>query len=212
MISRLLTVALALGLCAPAAVAQPNGGNQRPVDPAVRRERVKKRIRAMRAATLVTELQLDEQAAGKLFPVLGRYDDEFEKLLLARADIQRRLGEAADKNAKQIDKIIDEAVANQRAFWDVEDKRLGELRKILTPVQTARLMIVLPALERRIQNQLQKAIGAAGGPGGPKGRGAMQRDLDELEDEEAPKPAPPPRNPPPAARCDPFDSRHGCPK
>ena len=44
---------------------------------------------------------------------------------------------------------------------ELEDKRLAELRKILTPAQTARLLIVLPELERKIQNQLRRAIANA---------------------------------------------------
>jgi hypothetical protein len=40
----------------------------------------------------------------------------------------------------------------------VEERRLAELRKILTPAQTTRLLVVLPAFERKIQNQLRRAI------------------------------------------------------
>jgi hypothetical protein len=69
-----------------------------------------------------------------------------------------------------LDKLIDEAVANQRAFWDSQERRLGELRKILTPAQVARVLVVLPALERKIQNQLQRAIRGGGG-GGRAGKG-----------------------------------------
>src|SRR5687768_9598813 len=68
------------------AIAQPPP--QRGVD---RREKIKQRIRALRAYTLTEQLQLDEATAAKLFPALQKYDDEFDKLLLARADIQRRL-------------------------------------------------------------------------------------------------------------------------
>lgn len=165
---RALALALAFAVAAPAVVhAQPG-----PAPGANRRERIKKKIRAMRAFTLTEELQLDEATAGKLFPVLAKYDDELDRLLQQRADIERRL-KAADtiKDPRALDKLVDEAVANQRAFWDAQDKRLAELRKILTPVQTARLLVVLPALERKIENQLRRAI-RGGGPGpkaGPKG-------------------------------------------
>ena len=209
---KLAVALLALVLCVPVAGAQPGGGSAKPgAQPdQTRREKVKKRIRALRAYTLTEELSLDEQTAGKLFPVLARFDDEFDKLLLSRADIQRRLADAADKNAKVIDKVIDEAVANQRAFWDIEDKRLGELRKILSSAQTARLLIVLPALERKIQNQLQKAIG--GGPGGhAKTDNPARKALDDDDDVADPPPKQPPRKPEPArAKCDPFSSMHKC--
>ena len=131
---------------------QPRG----PAAPQDRREAVKKKIRAMRAYTLTDELGLDEKSAAKLFPILAKWDDVTDKLLQGRVDIQRRLATTTD--AKQLDKLIDEAVANQKAFWDLEDKRLAELRKVLTPAQTARLLVVLPAFERKIQNQLKRAI------------------------------------------------------
>ena len=133
--------------------------------PQDRREAVKKKIRAMRAYTLTDELGLDEKSASKLFPILAKWDDVTDKLLQARVDIQRRLTSGATTDPKQLDKLIDEAVANQKAFWDLEDKRLAELRKVLTPAQTARLLLVLPAFERRIQNQLKRAINRRGNAG-----------------------------------------------
>jgi hypothetical protein len=157
---------------------------------AERREQIKKKIRALRAYTLTEELALDEPTASRLFPVLARYDDETDKLLEKRVELQRRLGRAdAQRDGRALERLIDDAVANQHAFWELEDRRLAELRKILTPVQVARILVVLPALERRIQNQLRRAIvrrwpGAAGGA-----------KLDELDDDDQePDEAPPPRH------------------
>jgi hypothetical protein len=133
--------------------AQPAGPT-----PEDRRAKIKKRIRALRAYTLTEELSLDEQTAGKLFPLLAKFDDEFDKLLTARVDVEKRLQDAgAQTDGKAIDKVIDEAAANQKALWDTEAKRLAELRKILTPQQVARALVVLPKMERQIQNQLRKA-------------------------------------------------------
>jgi len=146
---------LILILLATVAHAQAPRGPAAPQD---RREAVKKKIRAMRAYTLTEELSLDEKAAARLFPILSKWDDVTDKLLQARVEIQRRLTAGAVTDPKQIDKLIDEAVANQKAFWDLEDKRLAEMRKVLTPAQTARLLVVLPAFERKIQNQLKRAI------------------------------------------------------
>lgn len=155
------------------------GANQQQLN---RREKIKKRIRALRAYTLTEELQLDEATAGKLFPVLARYDDEFDRLLGARADIAKRLAAASKGNDARIaNTLVDEAVANQRAFWEMEDKRLAELRKILSAQQVARLLVVLPPLERKIENQLRNAIqGKPPGPGpGPKRQKPPADDDDE---------------------------------
>ena len=155
-----------------------------------RREAIKKKIRVLRAATLTDELNLDEKALSKLLPALAKWDDVTEDLLRKRVDIQRRLENVDPKDHKATDKLIDEAVANQKAFWDLEEKRLAELRKILTPPQIARLIVVLPAFERRIQNQLRRAI-ARGRAGGGDRRGGNGGDFGEdldFDDEDHPVP------------------------
>jgi len=152
-----------------------------------RREQIKKKIRALRAYTLTEELRLDELTASRLFPVLSRYDDETDRLLEKRVDVQRRLRRAdAVRDARAIERVIDEAVANQRGFWELEDKRIAELRKILTPIQTAKLLVVLPALERKIQNQLRKAIVQRANP-------RPSDDDDDLQPDEVRPPPSPPR-------------------
>jgi len=199
------------------ALAQPGPGpGPGAAKAAERREKIKQRVFALRAYTLTSELQLDEATASKLFPVLAKFDGEFEKLLVARVDITRRL-RAVDtiKDPKAVNKLIDEAAANQRALWDIEEKRLVELRKILTPQQTARLLVVLPALERKIQNQLRKAIQR------PKLR-RQQAPVDPYADDEDDDPfddAPPAKQRPATkaapggkAPCNPFDSLQGCAK
>ncbi|HSD90475.1 MAG TPA: hypothetical protein VLB44_23280 [Kofleriaceae bacterium] len=157
---RYVIAVLLLAIASPV-IAQPSPPAQPQVQVNERREKIKKRIRALRAYTLTEELQLDEATAGKLFPVLAKFDDEFDKLLLARGEIQKRLRDAGSiKDPKALDKLIDEAAANQRSLWDTEDKRLAQLRKILTPAQVARTLIVLPAMERKIQNQIRRAVAA----------------------------------------------------
>ena len=188
--------AAVLALGGPAAAQPRRPGAAVPVAAAERREEIKKRIRSMRAYTLTEELKLDPEIAGQLFPLLARYDDETDKLLEKRVEVQRRLRRAeAMRDPRAVDHLIDDALANQRGFRDLEDRRLAELRKILTPFQTAKLLIVLPDFERRIQNQLRKAIaqrpGAPGAAGvRPAPAGAAAQDDDPEPDE-----APPPRRP-----------------
>jgi len=191
-----------------------------PMDPAAaatRREDIKKKIRTMRAYTLTEELSLDEATAGRLFPLLAKWDDVTEKLLAQRVDLTRQLKKAAQLPPRQIERLVDEAIANQRAFWDLEDKRLAEIRKILSPAQTAQILVVLPQFERKIQNQLRKAISKPA-----RARGRARADFDDDDDVEAPPaelPGPqvprsgPPRRavPPASTGCDPFENRGPCP-
>jgi hypothetical protein len=215
MIRLLFALALSVVVTAPALADRRAGGD--PADTATRREDIKKKIRTMRAYTLTDELGLDEATAAKLFPVLARWDDVTDKLLAQRVALTSQLRASGQLAPKAIERLIDDAVANQRAFWDLEDKRLAELRKILTPAQTAQLLVVLPQFERRIQNQLRKAIMKPG-----RARGRARADFDDDGDDDAPPaelPGPQaPRTgpakqavPPASPACDPFSTRYGCP-
>jgi hypothetical protein len=212
-----LVFALALSaVIATAAVADRRGGGD-PTATATRREDIKKKIRTMRAYTLTEELGLDEATAGKLFPVLAKWDDVTDKLLAQRVNLTSQLRAAGQLAPKAIERLIDDAVANQRAFWDLEDKRLAELRKILSPAQTAQLLVVLPQFERKIQNQLRRAI-AKGGRA--RGRARADFDDDDADEDAPPAELPGPQEPrtgpakrvvPPATPgCDPFSSRYDC--
>jgi hypothetical protein len=210
---RWMFVAFVLAVASPV-FAQPAGPGGQTAQPQDRRERIKKRIRALRAYTLTEALDLDEPTAGKLFPLLAKFDDEFDKLLVARGELERRLRAAGTQtDGKAVDKLIDEAAANQKALWDTEVRRLGELRKILTPQQVARTLVVLPKMERQIQNQLRKAAMAKKArKAGAKGMPASDDDDPFGDDDDTP---PPPRKNPnkpqvPKPRCDPFSTSQGC--
>lgn len=122
-----------------------------------KRERVKQKVRAMRAYVLTDALALDPSTAGKMFPVIEKYDNESDALTVARAALRVKLDATAD--SKTLNKVIDDLLANQKALFDMEAKRLVELRTILTPQQVAKLITVLPDFERRLQNRLGKAKG-----------------------------------------------------
>jgi hypothetical protein len=200
-----------------------------------RRDKIKQRIRALRAYTLTEQLELDEATAAKLFPALAKYDEEFDRLLAQRAELVGRLKDAGSgatpMKSDAIEKLIDEAVTNQKAIWDTETKRLEQLRKILTPTQVARTLIVLPQMERKIQNQLRRVVqkNREGGPGArrqPAGSGSAAPDDelggnpfnkkgdegDSLKDPfGVPRPPQKPARPPAkSTTCDPFSTARGC--
>ncbi|HUQ03045.1 MAG TPA: hypothetical protein VM261_11170 [Kofleriaceae bacterium] len=153
---KLLIMVIALGLGA-TVLATPADAQPRTKEE--KREKAKQRIRIMRALILSEELQLDEATAGKLAPILNRFDDEIAKLLLERAALRAELRTAADaSDARRMDRTIDKLVANQDARWDTERRRFADLRKLLTPQQTARLLDVLPEIDRRIMKGLRQHI------------------------------------------------------
>ena len=224
---QLLVVACAgllLGSSLSLAHAQP--GAARPAAVGDKRERVKQKVRAMRAYVLTDALALDPATAGKMFPVIEKFDNEGDALTAARAGLRAKLDTTTD--SKSLNKVIDDLLANQKAMFDMEAKRLVELRAILTPQQVAKLITVLPDFERRLQNRLSK--GKANRKANPFG----ETDADD-DANNAPAPArqpgsrrnrnneslDAPRNPfgvdgagraagKPGRKCDAFSSRDGC--
>src|SRR3569623_1486993 len=65
---------------APAGLGAPGPGPAAPRE--TKQERVKKRVRMLRAMALTEELGLDSAGAGRLFPLLEKYDAEFDRLLV----------------------------------------------------------------------------------------------------------------------------------
>jgi hypothetical protein len=153
-----------------------------------KREKIKQRILTMRAWALTQELSLDEPTAAKLFPVIAKYDDAFARLLRESVELRRAAIDAAARNDdRALDDVIDKIVANQRARWAAEEARFKDVRKVLTPAQAARILVVLPQIDRRIQNQLRKALG--GGRRRGRGRGAADgsgNPDDDILDDDAP--------------------------
>jgi Spy/CpxP family protein refolding chaperone len=121
-----------------------------------RRERAKARIRAMRAMILTEELDLDEATAARLAPILTQYDDALAKLLADRVRLRDELRSAEQLGDDgQMRRLLDALVHNQDQRWDLERQRFAELRKALTPRQAARLVDVLPEIDRRILKGLR---------------------------------------------------------
>ena len=134
----------------PAAAAKPPSAPDRR-SPAELRKEVLERMRALRAFKIVDELKLDETASARLFPILARYDEREMALSSERHDIVRELRAevaAARPDDARIGKAIDRLLANRARRHALQDEQIKDLRKVLTPVQQAKLALLLPRLER----------------------------------------------------------------
>jgi Spy/CpxP family protein refolding chaperone len=135
----------------PAAAASkaPPAGEAR--NPEQLRKEVLERMRALRAWRIVDELKLDESASARLFPILAKFDEREMALAVERRDITRELrlevGGAHPDDGK-LTKGIDKLLANRARRHALMDERIRELRKVLTPVQQAKLALLLPSIER----------------------------------------------------------------
>jgi hypothetical protein len=191
-----LAMASAAWLGAGVAMAQPGATapvsrpapQVRPSKPAAadRRAEIKRKILAFRAYRLTEELALDEATAARVFPLLGKYDQQVEQLTVEGLELHKALRRQA-LDAATADDLIRRTLANRRAFMELEEKRITELRRVLSAEQAARLLVVLPEIERQIKLQIRRSIKGKDSdvldPFGPRKRGrkARQLELDELE-------------------------------
>lgn len=158
-----LTLAAAMAAAPSASADRGDRRGPRVADRDGARDKARQKIKALRAMILVQELGLDEATAGRLAPVLDRHDEELGRLIAERRALRKQLRAAREggQDAK-LDGLIDQLIANQRARWAREEARFAEVRKLLTPRQAARLVEVLPQIDRRILQGLRRAVAADG--------------------------------------------------
>jgi hypothetical protein len=164
--------------------AQPNAQQGKPG--ADRRLEIKRKLMAFRAYRVTEELALDETAAARVFPLLTKYDQKVDQLTVERVELNKAL-RSPPADAKAIDDLIRRALANRRALVELDEQRLGELRKVLTAAQTARLLVLLPQIERQIKAQIRRGMRQDGDPLNPhprKRNRKADRDLMDLDDVE----------------------------
>jgi hypothetical protein len=141
-----------------------------------KRARVRQRIRALRVARLTEALDLDERTAARLFSILDRYDERFAGLTAELSERRHRLREALEGRSADgaaLDALVDEMLARQRALFELQEQRYRDVRRVLTAEQAARLLVVLPELDRRLHREI-RTFGKDRGAG-PRHRGRGPR-------------------------------------
>lgn len=156
-------ILLALALAAGSAAAQP--GRSAPARPGAGqadKAALKKRIRAMRVWYLTEELELDDATAARLFPVLGKYDDQLEALQVEgarlRGELRQSLAGRRRGNPADSARLVDALLAHYDKVYQLQRDRIIAARKVLTPAQTGRLILVLPRVDNAIRRQIGRVM------------------------------------------------------
>jgi Spy/CpxP family protein refolding chaperone len=161
--------ALALGGGATAAPPKPAPNPDRKVDREKVRDQIFDQIRAERMWKMTDALKLDEATAAKVFPLLSKFDDQERNLGHERGETYRELRqviEAPSPDAARIDALINRLLALRARRQALEAEKTAALRKILKPVQMAKLMMLAPRLEEGFRQRIREAI--EGTPEEPK--------------------------------------------
>jgi len=186
-------IVLFTNLVAASALAQPGpgpGGPKGPPPPAMRgmgphggpgwgpgpgrggpppeelRKEVMERMRAMRAWKLAEELKLDEATSAKLFPMLSKYDEREMTLMNEIGGVMRSLRaemEAPKPDNARLGSYIDKLLGLRGKQRALEDERFKDLRRVLTPVQQAKLVVLLPRIEQHLKQRIHEAMSQRGG-------------------------------------------------
>jgi hypothetical protein len=131
------------------------------------RKEVLDRMRALRAFKIVEALKLDEATSGRLFPILARYDDREMAIAAERHGLMRELREeteTAHPDDARLLATLNKLQANRAKQHAMHDDRVKEVRRVLTPVQQAKLVLLLPRLERDFAGWIHEASGRGGPP------------------------------------------------
>jgi hypothetical protein len=110
-------------------------------------------MRTIRAWVLVDELKLDDATSGRVFGILATFDARAVALAAERraiVDSLRAKLEAPRPDEAHIARTLDQLIANRSRRHALCDERIKELRKRLSPVQQAKLLLLLPRLERHL--------------------------------------------------------------
>jgi Spy/CpxP family protein refolding chaperone len=149
-------------------------GKGAPADAASKADREKLRnqifdqLRAERMWKLTDALKLDEASAARVFPLLSKYDEQERSLGRERGETHRELRqivESPSPDTARLDALIDKLVALRGRRHELEVEKLAALRKVLKPLQMAKLMMLVPRMDdsfrRRIHDALEGADGEA---------------------------------------------------
>jgi Spy/CpxP family protein refolding chaperone len=138
-----------------------------------KRDEIREKIRALRIARLIQVLDLDERGAARLTPIVDRGYDQIAAIAkdsgAARREL-RLLVVAHPPDDVKINRLVDRLLANKARVEAVESSMLADMRRVLSPVQVARLVVVLPEINHQIQQQIRRAAGLGAGanrPGAP---------------------------------------------
>jgi Spy/CpxP family protein refolding chaperone len=128
------------------------------------REEIIDRYRAERMWKLTDALKLDEATAAKVFPLLSKYDDQERTVAHERADTYRELKDALDApnpDSKRIEGLVQRLIALRGRRQAIGGEKLQALRKVLSPLQMGKLMLVTPRIEEGFRERIREALDQA---------------------------------------------------
>jgi hypothetical protein len=165
----------------PRPAGQPGQPGERKAEKEHLREQIIDKLRAERAWKLTEALQLDEPTAAKLFPLLAKFDDQERAIGKERGPIVRDLRDALDAphaDANRINGLVERLMSIRTRRQALEAEKLAAVRKVLTPAQMGKLMLLAPRIDEGFRERIREAVQSS--RQGGELRGKPRADGDEL--------------------------------
>ena len=154
-----LLIAVALTLTS-VAVAHAEWGNGR--RDKGDKQKVRDRVEFIKMWKLTEALDLDQEMATKLFPLMNEFDQKQRDLRKKRSETMKQMGEELEKDASDpaaLRSLIDQFKENERDMTNMRIQRLDALSKVLTDEQVATMIALAPKFESRVKELIGEARG-----------------------------------------------------
>ena len=154
---RAMTALIALSmilLLAQTGWTQENPENSPP--PGSRQEALQ-RITMLRIFKLTEMLELNEEDAARLFPVIQRYDRQFREIMEKKEKLMHRLRQELQQerpDEAKLHKLVDEILVLEREAMRLRTEQFKELKQILTAQQYAKYLI----FDQRFREDLNRML------------------------------------------------------
>jgi Spy/CpxP family protein refolding chaperone len=155
--SMILCGALALSLPG-TATAQPDGQ---------KRAQVRQQITEFAMKQITAELGLDAPTAQRFRDVAARYEPQIAGLHrevgMAMKELKTQLAAPQPDDAR-LSQLADTIVNDRSKVQALEAQRTADNRRVLTPTQFAKLIVVWPQINRQIKLEMYKAMHGGNAP------------------------------------------------
>jgi hypothetical protein len=125
----------------------------------LRKEEMREKIEMVIMWKLTEELDLDQETANKLFPILNESNKQQRELRQKRGDTMKQIKEELKREfpeAATLRTLIAEFKQNERDMVEARIKRLDDLSKILSEEQIAKLIALVPKIERSVRDAIHE--------------------------------------------------------
>jgi Spy/CpxP family protein refolding chaperone len=174
--ARLSGLLAALLLASPALADGPRPAGQpgeRKLEKERLREQIIDKLRAERMWKLTEALKLDEPTAARLFPLLAKFDDQERAIGKERGPIVRDLRDALDAasaDSTRINGLVDRLMSIRGRRQALEAEKLAAVRKVLTPAQMGKLLLLAPRIDEGFRERIREAVQSARQAGELRGK------------------------------------------